>query len=238
VASWRETIDLIGREEDERAAVLMRQRAERILRTILHFYCATGFCSHFVAVLKDPGELRRPKRVSELVETNVSPEAALTALLLEEGWADLGFLALALRKLSARIEGQALPHVTGARLVLLRHTEYESLQKLASSLQPYTHDRPSQRQIRRQQLQTAAEGTLGTLEALVHRSVLPNELLVIATGMTVLGPAFKGVTDKAKFLTLTSDTLPQVGDRLLFAASTGRDYAGCAWLVSPWPDHG
>ena len=47
--SWREVIDLIAREEDERAAVLLRQRAERILRTVLHFYCATGFASHFVA---------------------------------------------------------------------------------------------------------------------------------------------------------------------------------------------
>src|SRR5262249_14684600 len=128
LASWREAIDLIAREEDERAAVLLRQRAERVLRTLLHFYCSVGYASHLLAVLKDPGELRVPSRVTQALEKATNPEVAIGELLLEEGWADLGFLSLVLRKVSARVEAEGRLHVTGARLILLKHGELECLQ--------------------------------------------------------------------------------------------------------------
>jgi hypothetical protein len=238
LTNWRVRIERIAQHEDERAAVWLRQAAERFLRRDIYFYCSTGHAPLLLQVLRTPDSLKVPK-VLEQVLSREDHEAipALEAILLKDGWADLGFLALALRKLSARIQEAGVRHLNGKQLVLFTPGEHEAFNSLASALQSYAHDNPSKLPTRRQELLAATTSLAGQLENMIGRSVVPDELIVLETTLTVLGSCFRGLTDSGKTRTLSAATLPTLGGRILFIASTTRDYAGCQWTNSPWPAH-
>ena len=91
LANWEHLLALVDNEEDARAAVFARQRAERLLRKILFFYCSTRYGSEFVSMLENPGSLRLHKQLTgELGQTDSTRESRVAKLLTVDGWADLG----------------------------------------------------------------------------------------------------------------------------------------------------
>ena len=239
LANWQEIIRLAENKEDERAAVISRQRAERILRKVLHFYCSCGYGDTFIEILQNPEKLKLPAVLVEALGAS-SDERILkiVELLTVDGWADLGFLALALRKYSARLESSAFLHPSGKLLILFTQQDYDAFSKLSSSLQSYTHDKPSKHASRRDELEEALRGVVESIERMVARQVVPDDLLVMATGSTFLGDAFKGLHDSGKLRCLTvqlSQVPPRLGRRVMVVTTVDRDYARCLWVESPWP---
>jgi hypothetical protein len=113
----------------EKAAVLARQRGERLLRTILYFFAATGWADIVLQILETPGSLVIPRRMTHVIEHEEGRRGvALLDALRENGWADLGFLALAVRKRSSWIEA------AGQR-ALLTQGESEAILALGRALQ-------------------------------------------------------------------------------------------------------
>jgi hypothetical protein len=239
IASWQEIIRLAENNEDERAAVISRQRAERILRKILHFYCSSGYGTTFIDILENPGSLKLPAVLVEALSAASDERVSkVVELLTVDGWADLGFLALALRKYSARLETSALLHPSGKLLILFTQQDYDSFSKLSSSLQSYAHDKPSKLASRRGELEEAVRGIVDSIERMVARQVVPEDLLVLATGSTFLGAAFKGLHESGKIRCLTveeTQILPRLGRRVMVVTTADRDYARCLCVESPWP---
>lgn len=239
LANWQDIIRLAENQEDERAAVMSRQRAERILRKILHFYCSCGYGGTFIEVLENPGTLRLP---AVLVEALAAPSderiSKVVELLTVDGWADLGFLALALRKYSARLDTSALLHPSGKLLILFTQQDHEAFSKLSSALQSYAHDKPSKQASRRDELEEAVRGIVEAIERMISRQIVPEDLLVLATGSTFLGAAFKGLHESGKIRCLTvqeTQILPRLGRRVMVVTTADRDYARCLCVESPWP---
>lgn len=239
LANWQEIIRLVENKEDERAAVISRQKAERVLRRILHFYCSCGFGDAFIEILENPGTLRLPGIVTEALGVPLNQRVAkVVELLPVDSWADLGFLTLILRKYSSRLETIGVLHPSGKLLVLFTQQDADAFSKLSSSLQSYTHDRPSKHASRRVELLDALRGVVESFERMMARQVVPDELLVMATGLTFLGDAFKGLHDSGKVRCLTtqlSQVAPTLGRRVMVVATADRDYARCLWVESPWP---
>ena len=101
VYEWSRLVDLVDNGEDERAAVISRQRAERLLRKLVHFFASISFSDLLVSMLESPGSLMLPGRLRTALDGDLNERASrITSLFVEDGWADLGFLALALRKFS------------------------------------------------------------------------------------------------------------------------------------------
>jgi hypothetical protein len=235
LANWEHLLALVDNEEDARAAVFARQRAERLLRKILFFYCSTRYGSEFVSMLENPGSLRLHKQLTgELGQTDATRESRVAKLLTVDGWADLGFLALALRKYSERLAEARATHISGAPLVLFTSQEHEAFSKLSTALQPYTHDRPSQVQSMRQELRDALLEIVAVIAHMIRRGVLPDETLVLETGMSIIGPVFKCLLDTSSSRYFRSVILPTVGRTILVLPSADADYANCDWVESPW----
>ncbi|MEX2156701.1 MAG: hypothetical protein WD773_07655 [Gemmatimonadales bacterium] len=234
--SWEVAIELVEASEDERAAVMLRQRAEAFLRRVLHFFCAAGHADSFLAVLRDPGSLRVPRRLDNVLATPNRAESLteLISSLGEEGWADLGFLALALRKLSAQLERNGSQHITGKALLVFQQGEFEAFTELATVLQPYAHDRPSMVGTRKENLLKGAKAAFVAVNAMIERSVVPDEALVFEGGASIIGASFRGILDTGSARTLVADVSPRAGIHVMFIASTSRDYASCMWAPSPW----
>jgi hypothetical protein len=236
-AAWGELHRLVKNEEDERAAVLCRQRAERLLRELLVFYCGLGYAEYFVRLVQDPGSLRLPGPLIGGVSGGTAEErsAHLLALLADDSWADLGFLSLALRKLSTRIEEGGEQHICGERLRIFGQKEYDAVLALGTALHAYHHDRPSKWLGRRSDLLTAIEGVQAALEMMIVRHVVPDELFVTESSCaTPFGRAFRGLVDDGTIRCLTAETSPKLGERIRFIPAADRDYARCRWRVSPW----
>lgn len=232
---WHHLIELVKNDEDERGAVLARQSAERLLRKILYFYCSTGHNQQFVAMLQNPGSLRLPKRLEdELASTDLNPEARITSLLPVDGWADLGFLALSLRKFSDRLVQAGTTHVSGAALRLFTVPEHEAFTKLGTALQPYAHDRPSKLQSMQQELRDALLEVTSAITAMSARGVLPDEVLVLEAGSAITGPVFRCLRDSNPTRYYRATQTPPVGQRILIVPSTDCDYAMCEWVETPW----
>ncbi|WP_162601299.1 hypothetical protein [Occallatibacter savannae] len=233
--SWQHLLSLVNNDDDDRAAVAARQRAERVLRKILFFYCATGYSEEFIRMLENPGTLRVPQRLAtELKNSDLERRARITNLFTEDGWADLGFLALALRKFSERLlEAHAL-HVSGAQLKLYTAQEHEAFNRLGSALQPYTHDRPSKQESKKQDLRDALLEIVAALTTMIARGVVPDEALVIETGISILGAVFKISFEAQTSRYFRSSETPPVGSVILVLSSTNCDYASCNWVASPW----
>lgn len=234
---WAELHRLVSNEEDEKAAVLCRQRAERLLREIVVFYCSVGHSEHFVEIIKDPGNLRLPgKLVKEVV--GGTPEERATQLVAafgDDGLADLGFLAMALRKFSARIYDAGAKHVSGASLNLFDVKDHEAFVALGTALQAYHHDKPSRFATRRSELLASVELVRGAIHGMAVRRVLPDELFVTeGSCRTPFGKAFRGITDSGKIRCLTTEATPRLAQRIRYVAATERDYARCLWREAIW----
>lgn len=239
LASWQDIVRLVDNEEDERAAVVSRQKAERLLRKILHFYCSCGYGSTFIEMLDNPGRLTIPRVLTEALGTDDDLRISkVVELFLVDGWADLGFLAMALRKYSSRLETSSILHPSGKPLVLFTQGDYDAFNKLSTALQSYTHDKPSKQASRRDELLQALRDVIETFEKMIARGIVPDELLVMAAGSTFLGDAFKGLHDSGRLRCLTtqiSQMPPPLGRRVMVVATVQRDYARCIWVESPWP---
>jgi len=233
---WRRLGELVQTGEDERAAVLLRQSSERLLRKVLYFYCRTRHGARLVDMLNhEGGSLRIPDSLQrELKSGVIEKEGRIASLLLEDGWADLGFLALALRKLSSRIQDeQASPPASGSEL--LAAGEAEAFLNLGRALQPYAHDAPSRHGERRQELEIAVDRTILALEALKERGVLPDELRVVETGASMVGLVCRGTLESGAERCLCVREHPPLGRRILFAASGPHEFAEADWVLAPWP---
>jgi hypothetical protein len=239
LASWQDVVRLVDNEEDERAAIVSRQKAERLLRKILHFYCSCGYGDTFIEMLENPGKLNVPRVLMEALGADANLRILkVVELLLVDGWADLGFLAMALRKYSSRLENSSILHPSGKPLILFTQGDYDAFNKLSTALQSYTHDKPSKQASRRNELLQALRDVIETFEKMVARGIVPDELLVMAAGSTFLGDAFKGLHDSGRLRCLTtqiSQMTPQLGRRVMVVATAQRDYARCIWVESPWP---
>lgn len=225
---WHEVTELIETGEDERAATLGRQRAERFLRRMLYFYCATGHASAFTAIARAPGSLRVPRAFEGAGDEQVA------ALFVNDDIADLGFLALALRKLSSRVEEARILNLSGAPLLLLGQKEYEAFSSLGTALQPYTHDKPTKLATRRDNFAIAAQGVSDVVAAMASRDVAPDDVFVLETSVSLVGRAFRGVTDNGEHIYLMSEQTPPLGERVLYLSSASCKYATCIWTPNPW----
>lgn len=225
---WKEVSDLVDAGEGDRAATLARQRAERFLRRMLYFYCAAGQAQAFADMLRDPGSLRVPKTFQ------TAKVEELSGLLVNDDVADLGFLALVLRKLSSRIEEAGIAGVSGSPLVVFNQKEYDGFSALGTALQPYTHDKPSRNAKRQQDLADAARTITSLVSSMAARNVVPDGALVLETCVSLVGSVFKGITDDGRQVYLVTQTVPPLAERVLYLASATCKYATCVWALNPW----
>lgn len=227
IQAWRGIAQLITEGQDEKAAVLCRQRAERLLRTILYFYCSSSHGREFLDILREPGTLRLPKLLAD-VPGHAEPEQALYDVLRQDGWADLGFLAMAVRKLSSKLEGGV---VTSG---ILTQREFDAFTALAVSLQAYAHDNPSAQEVRRPQLETSVDAMEGIISGLITRNIVPEEMIVLEIASSLLGDVCLGLLDTGRIRKLSMKQQPQLAQRILFVPAANRDYSSCSWTDSPW----
>jgi len=235
--AWSETHRLVLNDEGERAAVLCRQRGERLLREMLVFYCGLGYGDYFIHLMQDPGSLRFPAKLERRFVGSTGEERSgqLVAALMDDSLGDLGFFAIALGKFSTRVEEGGERHVSGDNLLILSQKEQEAFVELGTALQAYHHDKPSKLSSRQSDLLTAIGGIQGSIEAMVKRRVVPDELFVTeASCATSLGRAFRGLGDIGRIRCLTAEVSPTLGQRIRFIPATDRDYARCKWRISPW----
>lgn len=229
IGGWREVSALIETGEDEKAATLGRQRAERFLRKILYFYCAAGYGNLFATMIKNPGNLRVPRAFEKATETEYAE------LFINDDISDLGFLALALRKFAVRIEEASILGLSGAPLQIFSQSEYEHFSSLGTALQPYTHDKPSKHDVRRGQFASAAQSVVGIVESMAARNVVPDDAFVLETCLSLVGGVFRGVTDDGTQVHFMSQKAPPLGKRVLYLSSASCKYATCIWAPNPWP---
>jgi hypothetical protein len=231
---WRVLATLPDSGEDEKAAVLGRQMAERLLRRLFVFYAGTLHTDVVLQILADPGSLKLPPRLERILNSSVDDRvSALTSALKEEDWADLGFLTVALRKLSAELERRSEKHLSGDPLVIMTVKDQEAFANLAKALQAYAHDRPSAIATRRDALAKTLRETIAAIDLMVERNVVPNELLVMGNGTSLLGQVTYGIIEGGRQLRLLTRRKPEIGSRILFIATASRDHARCAWIDSP-----
>jgi hypothetical protein len=186
-------------------------------------------------MLQNPGSLKLPKRLEdELASADPNPDTRITALLLVDGWADLGFLALSLRKFSDRLVQAGTIHVSGAPLKLFTVPEHEAFTKLGTALQPYTHDRPSKLHSMQQELRDALLEVTSSITVMAARGVLPDEVLVLEAGSAITGPVFRCLRDSNSTRYYRTAKSAPVGQRILTVPSTDCDYAKCEWVEAPW----
>lgn len=225
-----------GQETDDaRIAVNARQRGERCLRVLLYFYVHTGGVDDFVGLLADPGSLRLPKRLEAIIKGAEKPTRDLICkALTEDGWADLGFLALATRKLSKRFEDAHVIGIGGNPIRILTADEAQAFQNLSTALQAYAHDKPSQDQQKWEQLQSALKSLSNAFNAMVAREVFPEELLVTEVCESILGPIVHAMDSNSLRISLSVSEKPTVGQRIFAIRSCARPYARSTWAPCPW----
>jgi hypothetical protein len=229
LAEWQQILLLVERDEAEKAASLARVSAERLLRLLLYFYCYCGHESTFVSVVKNPGTLRVPDRLARAVERN-----SVVATITEDGWADLGFLAIALRKFSGQLEANAAQHLSGDAMVIFASSESEAFTNLGKALQPYAHDRPSSQAGKQSDLQKAVERASAGIKDMIGRGIVPDQLVITEICESVTGPVFRGITEDKHIRHLATSTPPALGQRIWYVASADRDLANCVWSPVPW----
>jgi hypothetical protein len=189
-------------------------------------------------MLVTPGDLRVPAAYStaaKIVQAQGPDPKPFHECIRRDGIADLGFLAIALRKYSTRLEDSGIRGVDGDPLVLLTQDELIAFQSLASALQNYHHDRPSRADSRRAEFASAVEMTLERLQRLENRGVIPHEMVITETGCsTPFGRTFGGFTE-AGLKCLTAEDVPDLVRTIVFVESCPRDFATAWWIYSAWP---
>ncbi|WP_147443402.1 hypothetical protein [Corallococcus sp. AB011P] len=236
--AWLDIQQLAISQQDEKAAALSRQRAERLLRTVLLFYLSIGHDKAFAEILADPGTLNIPRRLQKIVSPDLeNTRKELASVICEDGWADLGFLNLALRKLSSKLEKIGTTDIRDVPLQIFTPPEQSQFNNLSTALQPYTHDKPSAFKSRRLQLEEAIAGVIAVVDGMISRNVIPDEMLVVESCNGILGPEFRGILDTGQERRLSTNNLPPVGRRILFIARAPCDFAHCVWMPTPWPTH-
>src|SRR5579872_658919 len=123
---WHEIVTLVDREEDDRAAVLARERAERLLKKLCYFHASTGCASSFIDVIRTPGNMRLSPSFKTVLDM---PEAeqllAVAKIFTEDDSADLGLLTILSRKVSAELERRSSQDVGGRIRLLVSAREQE-----------------------------------------------------------------------------------------------------------------
>ncbi len=233
---WDDIAALIDNGEDEKAAICARQKAERVLRIQLHFFLSTGYVEGFEAVLRDPGSLRVPARLASVAsQQNPDRGRMFAELVAEDGWADLGFLGMATRKFSARLEEVGTRHISGGPLTILTATDHDSFNGLARALQCYAHDRGAgTRQNNTDAFAQAVQDMRRVVSGMAGRGVVPDELVVVEAGANLFGRVLRGATSTGEIVTLSCDECPDVGAKVSFVRSAARDHARCIWTHSAW----
>jgi hypothetical protein len=238
LAAWKQLLELVKREEDERAAVLARQRAERILKRLCYFHASSAINEIFIDVLRTPGSLRVPRAFGQVVQrSSLEQHMMLTNALCSDGSADLGFLALLARKVSAELERRPAYDVGGRNLSLMSAKEYEAFAALATALQAYAHDKPSARDSRSSEFGSALDGVQTVLRNWTLRWTLPDEMLVLESCESLLGLIIRGLGEGGPSRRFSCVERPKVGSRILYVPAAPRDFAKCTWCLCPWdPD--
>ncbi|WP_254990171.1 hypothetical protein [Cyanobium sp. N5-Cardenillas] len=235
VAKWETFEERIRVGDGQSVASLARQLAERVLRVLLFFYGGKIFPTMLKEMLESPGSLRLPRILQEAL-TDAEAESQITNALQIDGWADLGFLNLALRKLSARLESQATTLVNANELNILSSKEQETFNCLATALQAYTHDRPSSNAEREAALLSAVTDVKIVLRTMIERGSMPDYGVVIECCDTIFGKSFV-VRCETRCRRLLAEVPPGLGEEILFVSSTTRDWARCEWSSTPWAIH-
>lgn len=231
VRGWEDAIESILRGEDEKAATKLRQLSERTLKILLSFYAWTEWGSRFVEILHDPGSLRIPRSFEQALKAE---SVDLVSLMSSDGWADLGFLTMALRKFSSRLKSAEALLPNGQPLQLFEQSDADAFLSLATALQPYAHDKPSVALQRTNNLTAAAQEALRVVHVLVGRGVFPQSAVVLAAGQSVYGPSFRGIDSSAQVRCVTCSVLPDVSARVYLLAASNRPFSHCIWAPAPW----
>jgi hypothetical protein len=234
-ASWSSLVTIVARGEDARAATLARQLSERLLRQLLFFYCTGPQQPLFLGLLREPGTLRLPARLRAIAHGHSISSERLRQVLAEDDWADLGFLAIALARVSSAAATSGDRHPRGYPLIVLDSAEQSAFISLAEALQAYAHDKPSRHGTRRQELSDALGGVCTAVDTLCRRHIIPQEGVVLAQGGDSIGGWF-AVWDDVNGRRLYRPPLeyPEVGERVLVIAHSDRDSSRCQWTSSPW----
>ena len=229
---WESFEHRISIGDDQGVASLARQQSERILRILLIFYGGVLFASHFRDILDNPGNLRVPSILQRTLE-NSDPESKLYDALLVDGWADLGFLLIAIRKLSAKLEEDGIRLLNTNPLVIMSSADQKAFDELAKALQAYTHDRPSAHEVRESDLLVSIRAVTRVLKEMSAKGILPDQGVVIETCNTIFGSSVVIQSGKTCRRFLTSKQ-PELGTRIYYVSSSKRQWAKCAWVASPW----
>jgi hypothetical protein len=189
----------------------------------------TGVAGTVLQIIEAPGKLVVPRRLSRVIAaTGEARHLALLCALQEDGWADLGFLGLLIRKLSSRLEE------AGTHRPILTEDEYDTIRRLSQNLQNYAHDRTLAPSDRATHLFVAVRAACASIGALIDREIVPDELIVLENGSSIFGSTFEGVTDDGRFRKFWSDKIPPLGSRILLLPTTRAHCAGCVWTESLW----
>jgi hypothetical protein len=232
---WEDIVALIEDGDDERASVKLRSSAERLLKKVLHFHCATSIGNITLHVLRNPGVLRLPKAFStDLTLPDAEALPRLTALLAQEGGADLGFLTILLRKVDARLGDSPISLDSYRPPVLFTAAEQTAFEGLAQALQSYAHDKPSHIESRRGELLARTLDVLDHVRAMVTRGAIPEEGIVRERGESLYGGYFR-VQNGGEFYAIGAEETPEIGERVVFTRSSPRDFSAGRWVSSPWP---
>lgn len=236
VITWGDIIQTIENGEDERAASLARSKAERLLRLLAFFYVSIGYGEELVGVIRNPGSMRVPVKLASVLESE-EPEEELCSIILEDGWADLGFLIIFVRKLSKVLENRAERNINGRALELLTVDDQTRFEALARSLQPYAHDKPSAVETRRDEFLLAVRDIARSVSEMQNRRSLPERVLITEVGETFLGASFRAIDANLESRLYHCDSgqgSPSVGDQVLLIAATDTLGSSSRWVCCPW----
>ena len=230
---WQKLVPWIEQGEDDKAAAVARQLGERVLKLLLYFYCHAGAAQSFLRLLKDPGSLRVPRVLAKLADESLDVKMLLEQLAKDD-WADLGFLSLALRKLSLRLVEDRCDLSFLSNTEIFGQDHADSFLAMCTALQPFAHDKPASATKRSAELYAAVQRVIHVLEDLKARNTLPDQLIVLETCGSVVGPVFRGINERKDIRHFAAMKLPELGKKIWYVANAKRDFARCIWSPVPW----
>lgn len=232
--TWEKTLREIDDGHDQKASVQCRGDGERFLKTILFFTCYTGAAETFLQVLRDPRGLRVPFSLQSHLEKedNIALPGIMAALTADNSRLDFGFLVMALGQLDSALGRSQAGQVVG-RVGVFTSEDQSAFEKLATSLQSYVHDKPTQLATRRFALRDATARVLASIRKMANSKSIPERGVVVEVGESLFGPFFrvqKGVLTQV----LTSESQPSLRSPILYSADSNRDFSPCKWAPNMW----